>query len=296
MNARRCVILERATELEELIAEYGTKAQAEFVMGTRDVDFDDIERRHQDAQAARDTVVASIPADWKRVMLNRRDLDRFLFFDDDIVVALGQDGLVANLARYLDGQQVIGVNNAPDLIPGVLTKHEPAACADLMADAAAGRLALSHRTMVAADLDDGQRCLGLNEVFFGHAGHQSAKYVLSADGETEDQSSSGLLVATGTGATGWAASLNLERGEPLALPDPFERKLAWFVREAWPSRYTGSDLVHGYAGGDATVAAVCKLGEGAVLFSDGIEADSVKVAYGQRISFGIAERTLNTVE
>lgn len=40
----------------------------------------------------------------------RGDLDRFLFEPDDIVLALGQDGLVANVAKYLDGQPVIGSN------------------------------------------------------------------------------------------------------------------------------------------------------------------------------------------
>ena len=74
--------------------------------------------------------------------------------------------------------------------------------------------------MAAARLDDGQELLALNEVFVGHASHQSARYTLALGERAERQSSSGLIVATGTGATGWAASIHRERHSGLALPAP----------------------------------------------------------------------------
>lgn len=294
MNPRRLVILERASEFDELIAEHGTRGQAQFVLRARGTDLAEIERRHTEAAAARAKVVAAAPQGWKVAPLLREDLDRFLFRETDVVVALGQDGLVANLAAYLTGQPVIGVNNAPDLVPGVLVSHEPPAVADLLADTAADRATVQARTMVEARIEDGQRCVGLNEVFFGHATHQSAKYEIEAAGITEFQSSSGLIVATGTGGTGWAASLNLERGQPLTLPDPLERRLAWFVREPWPSRFTGSTLVYGELT-DGPLGVTCRLGAGAVVFSDGIENDALNVSYGQHVDFAVAPDTLNTV-
>lgn len=294
MNPRRLVILERASEFNELIAEHGTRGQAQFVLRARGTDLAEIERRHTEAAAARAKVIAAAPQGWKVAPLLREDLDRFLFRETDVVVALGQDGLVANLAAYLTGQPVIGVNNAPDLVPGVLASHEPPAVADLLADTAADRATVQARTMVEGRIEDGQRCVGLNEVFFGHATHQSAKYEIEAAGITEFQSSSGLIVATGTGGTGWAASLNLERGQPLTLPDPLERRLAWFVREPWPSRFTGSTLVYGELTDDP-LGVTCRLGAGAVVFSDGIENDALIVSYGQHVDFAVAPDTLNTV-
>ena len=78
-------------------------------------------------------VSSAIPADWRRGMVERADLPRFLFGPDDIVVAVGQDGLVANLAKYLDGQLIVGIDPEPGRNPGVLVRHPPGACADLLA-------------------------------------------------------------------------------------------------------------------------------------------------------------------
>ena len=73
-------------------------------------------------------------------------------------------------------------------------------------------------------------------MFVGHASHQSARYRLRVGDRTERQSSSGMIVATGTGATGWAASIHRERHSTLAPAGPEEDALSFFVREPWPSR------------------------------------------------------------
>ena len=49
------------------------------------------------------------------------------------MVAVGQDGLVANVAKYLDGQPVIGVDPEPGRNPGVLVRHTAGAVAGLLA-------------------------------------------------------------------------------------------------------------------------------------------------------------------
>ena len=45
------------------------------------------------------------------------------FGPEDVIIAVGQDGLVANVAKYLDGQPVVGVNPDPQRNPGVLVRH-----------------------------------------------------------------------------------------------------------------------------------------------------------------------------
>jgi hypothetical protein len=285
----RAVLVERPTEYSELLARHGTREQARFFLHQRDRTLEEVDARHRALEAARAQVLAAIPPEWRRAAVLRPELDRFLFEPGDVVVVLGQDGLVANVAKYLDGQPVIGLN----LEPGVLVPHAPDAAADLLADVAAGRAALQRRTMAAARLDDGQTLLALNEVFVGHGSHQSARYTLAVGEREERQSSSGLIVATGTGATGWAASINRERRSPLALPAPEDRRLAFFVREPWPSPWTGTELDEGLL--DGTTLRVQAEMEGGVVFGDGIEGDHLALDWGQRVEVGVAGATLQLV-
>lgn len=289
----RCVLVERPTEYRELLARHGTREQARFFLDRQGLSIDEVEARDESHQRARARVLTDIPADWRIATVGRAELDRFLFADDDIVVVLGQDGLVANAAKYLRSQPVIGLNPEGDRNPGVLVRHPPAAAGDLLADAAGERLAVERRTMVEAVLDDGQHLLALNEIFLGHPSHQSARYTLEAGGATERQSSSGVIVASGTGATGWAASINGQRSTPLHLPGPTEPALAWFVREPWPGPATGISLDCGTLAGGERLVATSELSEGATLFGDGIEADHLQLDWGQRATVGIAEGHLS---
>ena len=287
----RAVLVERPTEYSELLARHGTREQARFFLHARDRTLEEVEGRHRALAAARATVLAAIPADWRRAAVSRPELDRFLFEPDDVVVVLGQDGLVANVAKYLAGQPVVGLN----VEPGVLVPHVPAAAADLLADVAAGRAALQHRTMAAARLDDGQELLALNEVFVGHASHQSARYTLALGERAERQSSSGLIVTTGTGATGWAASIHRERHSGLALPAPEDDRLAFFVREPWPSAWTGTSLDEGELGAGGLLSVQSEMNDGGVVFGDGIEGDRLELDWGRRVEVGVAAAKLRLV-
>jgi len=288
--APRVVVVHRRTEYDELLATHGTRGQAAFFLGTRGRDIAELEDRHRLTQRALDAAAAAVPVDWRRGSVERADVSRFLFSPDDVVVVVGQDGLVANVAKYLDGQPVIGIDPEPGRNAGVLVTHAFGDLADLLRSTDH----VTERTMVRAELDDGQRLLALNEVFLGHPSHQTARYELRvADGGTEAQASSGLIVATGTGSTGWCRSIWRERGSRLALPAPADPRLVWFVREAWPSPATGVTLTEGELAGDELALTVQS--DRLVAFGDGIEADSLTLTWGQTVRIGRADRALRLV-
>jgi NAD kinase len=293
--APRVVVVTRPTEYEELVARHATRAQAVFFLEGRGQSIDAIEARHRAFERALITAMNAIPRVWRRARVPRADLAAFRFDADDTVVVVGQDGLVANVAKYLEGQPVLGVNPDPATYDGILVPLPPAALDDLLVPAADRRVKTVSRTMAEARLDDGQRLLALNEIFVGHVTHQPARYQIAHAGRRERQSSSGVVVSTGTGATGWASSIARGRATASVLPMPDEARLTFFVREPFASVATGVSLADGdVAVGDGVVV-VSEMNDGGVVFGDGIERDRLSFDWGRTVEVGIAKTRLELV-
>lgn len=299
VSAPRLVVVTRPSPVEALVQRYGTKAQAKFYLESRRQRFDKVEVLDASVQRGLAVALAALPPDWRRVRVDRGDLDRFVFGPDDVVVVVGQDGLVANVAKYLTGQLCIGINPDPTTWDGVLCRHPPTDLARVLRwvewrDPSLG-FGLEERVLAMAEREDGQKLYALNEVFIGHRTHQSARYTLTAGGITERHSSSGVIVCTGTGATGWARSINSQRARPLSLPQPTERTVAFLVREPFPSVATGTDLDGGLLPDPAGVVFASEMSEGGTIFGDGIESDSVEFLSGQSVTVKAADRVLRLV-
>ncbi len=293
----RVVIVTRPTPLEQLIQRFGTYGQARFHLQSRSESIDWFEQLHQRLEDGLRLAVSALPTHLPYVRVARDDLDRFLFAPDDGVMIVGQDGLVANVAKYLHGQLAFGINPDPAHYDGVLCPHAPATSGSLIDWCAAQdtRFRVEARVLAEAQREDGQRLLALNEIFVGHRSHQSARYRLRVLDVEERQSSSGLIVATGTGSTGWARSIVTQRGIAQAMPTPIEQRLAWFVREPWPSVASGAALNFGSVDSRAALRVVSEMGEGGVIFADGIEGDCIEFVSGQSVQIGIAAQRLNLV-
>ncbi|KAA0941372.1 hypothetical protein [Streptomyces apricus] len=201
--APRVVIAHRTTEYEELVAHHGTHGQAAFFLSSRGRDIEEVAERHRRTRRALADVTSAIPLTWRQSRVERADLDRFLFAPEDVVVVVGQDGLVANVAKYLDGQPVVGIDSDPGRNPGVLVRHRPASAGKLLRAAFASGTGADELTMVEAVADDTQRLLALNEVYLGAAGHQTARYRLGLDaGDARDADGGGVVEAQASSGVG----------------------------------------------------------------------------------------------
>jgi hypothetical protein len=291
----RAVIVHRTTELTGLLHDHGTQGKADFFLETRGGDMTLVQHRHALQDRAMGYVLKAVPTKWRRVMVERSDLDRFLFEPGDIVVAVGQDGLVANTSKYLDGQSVVGINPDPATNAGVLVPHDPRSAGDVVRRAAERTAPIQERTMAEVTTDEGVSLVALNELFIGHRTHQSARYDLEFAGRTVFQSSSGLIVATGTGCTGWAASVHRSHRSALPLPAPTDPRLIFFVREAWPGPGCDVATTEGLVTPEKPLRITCRMSEGGVVFGDGIEGDSISLRWGQSITVVRAARRLRLV-
>ncbi|MGZ3102966.1 hypothetical protein [Streptomyces sp. H72] len=295
--APRAVLVHRATEYEELVARHGTHGQAAFFLSSRGRSIEEVAERHHRMERALALVSAAVPLSWRRAQVERADLDRFLFGPEDVVVAVGHDGLVANVAQYVGDRPVVGVDADPGRNPGVLVRHRPADAARLLPAAFSASAGGDELSMVEAVTDDTQRLVALNEIYVGAAGHRTARYRLGLDGDrgvVETQASSGVLIGTGTGASGWLRSVWQDRSTEWQLPHPTEARLAWFVREAWPSPTTGTRLNAGELSAGARLTVTVE-SERLVAFGDGMESDALELTWGQTIRLGLCSTKLRLI-
>ncbi|PZQ94527.1 MAG: hypothetical protein DI533_22045 [Cereibacter sphaeroides] len=289
----RAVFVVRETDYELLVARHATRDQARFFLDTRGQRIEEVEARHHRFHAMLASARAATPAEWRQALVRRADLDRFLFAPDDVVVPVGQDGLVANVAKYLAEQPVIGVNPAPDLYDGVLVRIAVDRLAKLLPACVAGAADMERRTMVQAVLDGSEMLTALNEIFVGHRSHQSARYQIALGERTEEHSSSGLIVASGTGATGWARSIAEATHLDVAIGRE-ERAVGYWVREPFPSIATATKMRAGKLT-DTPLAITSRMNEGGVIFADGIEQDFIAFEWGRQVQITPSPRSLHLV-
>jgi len=303
LRARRekVVIVTRKTVLEELVTRFNTVGQAKFYLEHAGQQFDAIEQEHERYHAVVDKVRRAIPVGVKHQIIDRSFLPQFVFGDDDLVVTVGPDGQVVNTAKYLSRQPILAINPDPDRIEGVLLPFSAEQAMPVLLEAISGEPRYKQITMAEAVLSDGQRLLAFNDLFIGARSHVSARYRIDVDGNTEDQSSSGILISTGAGSTGWLKSVRAGAAHVVGTArghgSPNNERLAWdadrlvyVVREPWPSKSTGANIVYGSILQDTHFTVASYMAENGVIFSDGVEADYVSFTAGLTATVRVADK------
>ena len=296
----KVVIIKRKTRLEELKIRYNTFEQAKFYVEHLGADFGDYEKEHKNYYDALETVRRYAETNARVQEIDRDYIPNMIFGENDIVVALGQDGLVANVLKYLNGQPLIGVNPDIERYDGILLPFEAGDLQSMIPRVILGTYSKKQITMAQASTKDGQVLYAVNDFFLGINNHTSARYNINFNGSVENQSSSGVIISTGIGMTGWHRSVMAEfRGmarafnlggfeEPVYEWDA--KRLVFQVREPYPSRFTQAEMVYGEVTPDDSLTFVSNMAEGGVIFSDGILDDTIEFSAGMEVRVGIADR------
>jgi NAD kinase len=299
----RIILVTRRTRLEDLVARLNTVEQARFYVEHMGADFSDYEAEQATYRKAVELAEAQLSRFGRIQRLDRSLVPNFLFPPDCLVVAVGQDGLVANTLKYLQGQPVIGVNPDPRRWDGVLLPFQARDLTKVVPEAQANRRPTRTITMARVRLSDGQELHAVNDLFVGPRSHVSARYTIQVGEQTEVHSSSGIIVSTGLGSTGWFRSLltgaigmaGPRSSEELralqAVGFPWESQHLYFtVREPFPSRATQASLVFGRIEGDSPLRLTSQMPDYGVIFSDGFEQDFLEFNSGVRAEIGVANR------
>lgn len=303
----KIIIVTRKTRLTELVNKYNTLEQAKFYIEHLGADFSDYvleDKNYRRAVAA----VKSIAEKYARIQeVDRTFFPNIILGSEDIIIAVGQDGLVANVMKYLNGHPLVGINPDIKRWDGVLLPFEPGDLARILPAVINGNYQRKAVTIARASTKDGQEMLAVNDLFIGQRTHTSAQYHICWNQQEENQSSSGIIVSTGLGATGWYKSIMTEarriaeilgwegisyENKPIGWSDD---NLTFVVREPYKSRSTQADIVYGKLGREDTLRIVSKMAVNGVLFSDGMESDAIEFNAGSEIEIGIADRKGNLV-
>lgn len=303
LTETKIILVVRATRLAELKAKFATNSQAKFYVNQLGGDFGEYEREDTAYQQSIIQAQHTLSELGRVQLVQRSFLPNFIFGQQDIVVALGQDGLVANTLKYLDGQPLVGVNPDPKRYDGQLLPFQVQELNHVMREVLRGSRPKREVTMAEATLNTGLSLCAVNDLFIGMRSHGSARYRISLGNDAESQSSSGVIVSTGLGSTGWfkslmtgASAVAVASGRAGTMPPkdasfPWESNHLFFtVREPFPSNTTGAELVFGRVTLQQPLVIESMMGKNGVIFSDGIEHDFVEFNSGTKATISISNR------
>ena len=318
-------VITRQTRMEGLLARWATRPAARFALAqalrveraragvvdeaevgqAADAAYDDLDLEdstyHETIAHLRSDLDFELPIQFiDRGFLPNVDFHRFV-----VVVVVGQDGLVANAAKYVGDVPIVAVNPDPARFDGVLLPFQLREARSAVSRVLEGKAPSRRVTLAEVNLHDGQRLLAFNDFFIGCSSHVSARYLLRTPGGSEQQSSSGVIVATGAGSTGWLSSVfNMAGGVARwlggACPDRpalawEDRRLAWAVREPFVSRTSQAGLVMGLLNEGEHLVVESRMSSGGVIFSDGLESDYLEFNGGTIAHISVSGRSARLV-
>jgi NAD kinase len=291
MTIDRIVVVTKKTALEELLDRHYSRGQVKFYLESRGSRIEPYVQMHQAYHKSLEKVLTTLPRDIPHVRVERSELHAFLFRTTDLMVAIGPDGLFVNLAKYLTGQPVIGVNPDPDTVNGITMRHRPEQVPGAITAVVAGTAEIDLITLAQLTTNDGRQVLAVNDFLIGRRDQISARYRIT-QGRTERQSSSGILVSTGLGTSGWLSSIlnmvtslggsaDTARALQLGWGDP---ALVFVVREPFASRDTQAGTVSGRIQARQPLVVESEMPEGGYIISDGMVDDGLEFNSGTTVT------------
>lgn len=305
MNIEYAIIVKNKTRLEVLIERFNTRAQAQFYIERSGGNYHDYEAEHEQFQQSLSLVQRQLSSVIKNKMIDRSFLPSFLFNPQQVVIVIGQDGLVANTAKYVGDIPIVAVNPDSKRYDGVLLPFNPHNCIHGVEQVMKNEYRARWCSFAEAKLNDGQRLLAFNDLFIGVASHTSARYKISYQGKHEEHSSSGIVVSTQAGCTGWMSSIfNMAKGikhfkkadSALSRPPALAAdQLLFAVREPFSSKHSQTNIQMGLLDRNTPLIIESLMPNRGVIFSDGIESDFIHFNSGAIATIDTAREKVNLV-
>jgi NAD kinase len=304
MSIEYAIIVKNKTRLESLIEQFNTKAQAKFYIERLGGNFEDYVIEHDTFHSSLNQIQTQLSATIKNKIVERSFLPNYIFTEKNLIVVVGQDGLVANTAKYSKGIPMVAVNPDNKRYDGILLPFDTTDFIYGIENVLSEKYQFQTMRFAEARLNDGQSLLAFNDLFIGASSHVSARYKITYKSKIEEQSSSGLLVSTKAGSTGWLSSVfnmaygvagMFEKNLKPKHPKLKENDLLFAVREPFKSIRTQAEITAGLINGQNNLVIESLMPINGVIFSDGIETDFLKFNSGTIATIGLADKKAKLV-
>lgn len=305
MSIEYAIIVKNKTRLEALIERFNTKSQAKFYIERLGGNFQDYEMEDEIFHDSLNSLQSQLSKVIKHKIVDRIYLPSYIFSDQNMIVVIGQDGLVANTAKYSQTRPIIAVNPDRQRYDGVLLPFDTTNFIGGVESVLSNNYQSRKVNFAEARLNNGQRLLAFNDLFIGASSHISARYKLSFNNNIEEQSSSGIIVSTQAGSTGWLSSIfNMAYGVTSLFEKSITPKqpklnndqLLFAVREPFKSIRTQANIAVGMINNKNNLRIESLMPTGGIIFSDGIESDFLQFNSGTIATIGIANEIANLVK
>ncbi|QES90698.1 NAD(+)/NADH kinase [Rhizosphaericola mali] len=300
MKFEYAIIVKNKTRMESLIERFNTKEQARFFIERSGGDFADYELEHEQFYSAFNDVQQRLSPIIKNKVVERSFIPSYLFAESNLIIVIGQDGLVANVAKYSKELPIIAINPDPERYDGILLPYNSSNFIEAVKKVIAQNYHTKQMHFAEVKLNDGQSLLAVNDLFIGISSHTSARYKIKINGKEENHSSSGIIVATKTGSSGWLSSMfNMAYGlthiTDIHYPKLKEVDLYFAVREPFKSHATQTDICSGKISNGNQLVIESMMPTNGFIFSDGIEQDFLQFNSGAIATIQLSKQLANLV-
>lgn len=196
----------------------------------------------------------------------------------DLVVVVGGDGTVLDVARHVGDTPVLAVNSSPSTSVGHFCRTQADGFEGVLAEVLRGAeepVSLTRIRVVVGSVPHPDPAL--NDVLVAHrVPAATSRYILHVGEKSEEQKSSGVWVSTAVGSSGAIRSAGGD------LMDPRDDRLQYLVREPFSQSTPGAEpyaLIRGFVGREGLAFTSRMMAGG--LYLDGRRV-AVPLRYGSR--------------
>ncbi len=222
-------------------------------------------------------------------IVNRDGLNKYIINNYDLIIAVGGDNHFQYVSHFLENTPILGINSDPSRSDGALMMVSSEELEKILPNILRDYFEIENWTRLKISIDNKEIDeLAISEIFIGEERRfNMSRNIIKVNGKSEEQKSSGLIIATGVGSTGWynsACRYLFQEG------DIFSKSLKearFLLTEPHNGRLSSLKMTNGSIGEDEEIEIISLSDSSAYISIDSLKL--IKLREGAKIKISIGE-------